>query len=149
MRCNMRITRRELSAMLPGLFLLNARAADESSLHSAVYLFDKLPVKKGKTSEAREILQGKTATGESIEVHETTLAPGGSPHPPHHHEHSEMFLIREGTLEVSINGASSRFGPGSAAFIGSNDEHGIKNVGETPALYFVVEIGVRPQPPTK
>ena len=145
----MRMTRRELSAMLPALFLMDMRAADEAPLHSAVYPFDKLPVKKGKTSVARDVLQGKTATGETIEVHETTLAPGGAPHPPHHHEHSEMFLIREGTLEVLINGVSSRFGPGSVTFIGSNDEHGIKNVGDTPAMYFVVAIGPGAQRLTK
>jgi hypothetical protein len=27
------------------------------------------------------------------------------------------------------------------AFVRSNDEHGVKNVGTTPANYFVVEIG--------
>ena len=145
----MRMTRRELSAMLPALFLLNMRAADEAPLQSAVYLFDKLPVKKGKTSVARDVLQGKTATGETIEVHETTLPPGGAPHPPHHHEHSEMFLIRKGTLEVLINGKKSRFGPGSVAFIESNDEHGIRNAGTTPAMYFVVAIGPGAQRLTK
>jgi mannose-6-phosphate isomerase-like protein (cupin superfamily) len=145
----MRITRRELSAMLPALFLLSARAAEETPLQSKVYQFDKLPVKKGKTSIARDVLQGKTATGETIEVHETTLQPGGAPHPPHHHEHSEMFLIRRGTVEVFINGARTRFGPGSVAFIGSNDEHGIRNVGATPAMYFVVAIGPSAQRLTK
>ena len=54
------------------------------------------------------------------------------PHPPHHHLHEEMFLVREGTLEATISGKSTRLGPGSVAFVGSNDEHGIRNPGTTP-----------------
>jgi mannose-6-phosphate isomerase-like protein (cupin superfamily) len=63
------------------------------------------------------------------------------PHPPHHHPHEEMFLIREGTLEVTINGKSTQLGPGSVGFVGSNDEHGIRNIGTTPTEYFVVALG--------
>jgi len=49
--------------------------------------------------------------------------------------------VLEGTLEVTINGKSSRIGRGSVAFIGSGDEHGIRNLGDTPARYYVIELG--------
>jgi mannose-6-phosphate isomerase-like protein (cupin superfamily) len=52
-----------------------------------------------------------------------------------------MWLIREGKVELTINGASQVLGPGSLGFVRSNDEHGIKNVGSTPATYFVVAVG--------
>jgi mannose-6-phosphate isomerase-like protein (cupin superfamily) len=52
-----------------------------------------------------------------------------------------MWLIREGTMELAVSGTSYRLGPGSVGFVRSNDEHGIKNVGTTPAAYFVVAIG--------
>jgi mannose-6-phosphate isomerase-like protein (cupin superfamily) len=106
-----------------------------------MYPFDKLPVQTSNNAQFRAVLKGKLATGESLEVHETTLPPGGGPHPPHHHVHSEMWLIREGTVEITVNGARYRLGPGSVGFVRSNDEHGITNVGPTPATYFVVAIG--------
>jgi len=98
-------------------------------------------VHKSATAETRPVLKGKLATGESLEVHETTLLPGDAPHPPHHHEHSEMWLVREGTVELTIDGVSSRIGPGGLGFVRSNEEHGIKNVGSSQANYFVVAIG--------
>src|ERR1700682_3322020 len=145
----MSITRREICSLMAVLSaaILPANAWDAgsdgtSSLPSAVYPFEKLPVKVAENkAEFRAIFKGKLATGESIEVHETTLPPGGAPHPPHHHAHSEMWLIREGTVELTVNGTSSLLGPGSVGFVHSNDEHGIKNVGTTPATYFVVAVG--------
>lgn len=47
----------------------------------------------------------------------------------------------EGTLEVTINGKSSRISRVSVAFIGAGDEHGVRNPGKTLARYYVVELG--------
>src|SRR5277367_5576135 len=143
---SMFLNRREMCFLLPAAALplldgSSALAADDGILPSATYSFDKLAVHKSATAEFRPVLKGKLATGESLEVHETTLPPGGMPHPAHHHVHSEMWLIREGTVELTINGASHVMGPGSVGFVHSNDEHGIKNVGATPATYFVVAVG--------
>jgi (S)-ureidoglycine aminohydrolase len=71
------------------------------------------------------------------------LAPNNEPHPAHHHNGEEMFIIVDGTLEVTINGKASRIKKGSVAFIGSGDQHGIRNVGTTPAKYFVIELGLQ------
>lgn len=141
----MSLTRREMcllfpSALLPAL-LAKGQSEQPASLPSAMYPFGKLGVHTSNSAEIRSVLKGKLASGESLEVHETTLPPGTSPHPPHHHEHSEMWLIREGTVEITVNGTSNRIGPGSVGFVRSNDEHGIKNVGKTPATYFVVAVG--------
>jgi mannose-6-phosphate isomerase-like protein (cupin superfamily) len=140
------VTRRELISMLPVVLIPailrpDASAAQESAMPSSTYPFEKLPVRTPNSAQIREVLKGKLSTGESLEVHETTLPPDGAPHPPHHHVHSEMWLIREGTVELTISGTSYRLGPGSVGFVHSNDEHGIKNVGTTPATYFVVAVG--------
>ena len=142
----MPVTRRELCSMLPAVLIpanlpSEVLTAQDNSLPSTMYPFEKLPVRTPNGAQIRNVLKGKLATGESLEVHETTLLPGGMPHPAHHHLHSEMWLIREGTVEITVNGTSSRLGPGSVGFAESNDEHGIKNVGTTPATYFVVAVG--------
>jgi len=142
----MSVTRRELCSMLPAMLIpailpSEATAEQDKAMPSAMYPFEKLPIRTPNNAQIRDVLKGKLATGESLEVHETTLLPGGAPHPPHHHVHSEMWLIREGTVEITVNGTSYRLGPGSVGFVESNDEHGIKNVGTTPASYFVVAIG--------
>jgi mannose-6-phosphate isomerase-like protein (cupin superfamily) len=143
----MPLTRRELYslfpvALLPALHLVqNDPSAAQRSLASTVYPLDNLPLRTANNAQFRDVLKGRLATGESLEVHETTLPPGGAPHPPHHHLHSEMWLIREGTVELMVSGKTFRLGPGSVGFVHSNDEHGIRNVGATPATYFVVAIG--------
>jgi quercetin dioxygenase-like cupin family protein len=118
-----------------------ALAAQDDSLPSATFAFESLPIQEFERAQVRMILKGKLVTGERIEVHETTLPPNGYPHPPHRHVHSEMWLIREGTVELTINGVSHRVGPGGLGFVHSNEEHGIKNVGTGPATYYVVAIG--------
>jgi quercetin dioxygenase-like cupin family protein len=141
----MTITRREMCILLPGFLsagaALHAFSEGNDSLPSAAYPFDKLAVQILDHAEMRGVLNGKLATGEALEVHETTLPAGAAPHPPHHHPHSEMWLIREGTVELTVNRASYRLGPGGVGFVRSNDEHGIKNVGLTAASYFVVALG--------
>jgi len=49
--------------------------------------------------------------------------------------------IREGIIEATISGQATRLGPGSVVFVASNEEHGIRNAGPTPAQYFVIALG--------
>jgi len=141
----MSLSRREACGLIPALVTATtafpALAEQADSLPSATFAFESMPVEDSGHAQIRKIMKGKLATGEHIEAHETTLPPNGSPHPPHHHVHSEMWLIREGTVELTINGATHRLGSGGLGFVRSNEEHGIKNVGSGPATYYVVAIG--------
>ena len=112
--------------------LLGAAAASveaDDKLPSGTYLHEKLVEKTNAQSgnKSRAIFSGTTHTDFPIEIHETDLAPGMMPHPAHHHEHEEMVLLREGILEVTIKGNSSRLTPGSVAYVASNEEHGWNN----------------------
>ena len=136
----MEYSRRDLGigAILGAAAIERARAA---ALGSKTYRFADLPVKTNGKNRSRAMLNGETHTGFPVEVHMSELAPGEMPHPPHHHEHEEMVMIHEGTLEVTIPGKSVTLGPGSSAFMASNEEHGWRNVGTTPAVYWVLALG--------
>jgi len=110
------------------------------TLHSAVHDFAKLTVKPSKVGEGRAVLNGSTVTLKNLETHITTINAGEAPHAAHRHPDEEMILVREGTLEIAINGQLQRAGPGSVCFFASNDLHGLRNVGGTRATYHVIRM---------
>jgi quercetin dioxygenase-like cupin family protein len=135
----MKLSRRDLNLLLPALAAAGA-SAQKSALPSKTFKYEDLAVRASGQNKQRAILNGETHTGFGIEMHETELAPGLAPHPPHHHVHEEMIMIREGTMEVTIAGKTSTLGPGSVAYVASNEEHGWKNVGTDRAKYFVLAL---------
>ncbi|HLJ13924.1 MAG TPA: cupin domain-containing protein [Bryobacteraceae bacterium] len=132
----MTYSRRQLPLFLTALAAAEA-PAQSASLPSKVYKFEDLPV-RGKT---RPVFRGDTHAGVPIELHITELGPGERPHPPHHHLHEEILLLKDGTLEVTISGKVSSIGPGSVVYAASNEEHGWRNIGNRSAMYFVLAIG--------
>ena len=140
----MNYSRRDLSMLLPALLAMGkaASAADSKTLPSKVFPIEELPVKTAANgNKTWQVFKGETHEGFPIDMHITELAPGNMPHPAHHHVHEEMVMMIEGTLEVTISGQSKKIGPGGLAYVNSNDEHGWKNVGGTPARYYVFAIG--------
>lgn len=106
---------------------------------STAFDWNKLEAKPTKVGATRQVCQAPTPTLDELECHITTLNPGQSPHAPHQHPDEEMIFIKEGTVESLVNGRIHRLGPGSVIFQSSNQMHAIKNVGDTPATYFVVK----------
>ncbi len=136
--------------MLPMLGLLGEQLSSANTgkaglpvlSQAAAFSFDQLPKQTSPNGNiSRAVIQGKLPTGEIIEMHETTLQPNQMPHAAHKHLHTEFMLIREGTVEFSTNGVPHQLGPGGVGYAASNQMHGIKNVGTTPANYFVIAIG--------
>jgi quercetin dioxygenase-like cupin family protein len=133
--------------VIPVVWSLNAAETPKSVTKSTVIDWATLAVKPTKTGERRELFDAPTLTLNNFEGHVTTIRPGEAPHPPHRHPDEEMILIKEGTLEVTINGATQRAGAGSVFFYASNDLHGMRNVGSTPATYYVFRFVTAKTPP--
>jgi quercetin dioxygenase-like cupin family protein len=106
---------------------------------SSAFDWTEIEVRTTATGERREFFGGKTATLDRLTCHVTTLKAGEAPHPPHQHPEEELIIVKEGTLEAMQKGRTAKLGPGSVIFEASNDLHGLRNVGATPASYFVIK----------
>jgi len=135
-------SRRDLALLLPGVAAASAQAqTDGQVLPARAYKYEDLPVKVNKTSKGRAVMRGDTHSGYPVELHLTELDPGQAPHAPHRHVHEEIFMLREGTVDMTISGKTTRLGPGSVAYIASNELHGLINSGTEVAHYFVIALG--------
>jgi len=100
--------------------------------------WDALAVRTTAVGQSRAVFDNPTPTLEKFEMHITTLQPKMQSHPVHQHAWEEMLLIKEGTVEVSINGQKQAAGPGCLIFFASHDPHNLTNVGDMPATYYVI-----------
>ncbi len=125
-----------LGLTLTALGLAQPRAA---ALASSVFDWNAVAEKPTPSGSTRKFFQAPTALLDELECHVTTLQPGQDPHPPHQHPEEELYIIKEGTVEVLINGERKQIGPGSVIFAAANQPHGIRNAGPTPATYHVIK----------
>jgi quercetin dioxygenase-like cupin family protein len=137
----LKYSRRDMRFLLPALASTAAIAQQQKILPAAVFKYEDLPVRVNGQNKGRSVMNGETHTGFPIELHLTELGPGQEPHPPHKHVHEEMLLLERGTLDVTIDGHTTRLTPGSVAYVASNRQHGWKNPGDSPTEYFVIAFG--------
>ena len=104
---------------------------------SRVFDWAQLAVIPTKAGERRELFDAPTATLRNFECHATTLNAGEVAHQPHRHPDEEIIVVKEGTIEVTLNGEAQHAGAGSVFFFASEDLHGMRNAGDTRATYFV------------
>ncbi len=134
----MELSRRELAALMAAATI----EAQDGELHSAGYEYGSPPEHRsanGKTT-SRSVFRGVTSRGQELTMHISELAPGEAPHPPERQPHDEVIVIRAGTLEATLNGKVVRLGPGSVIFSAYNELNGWRNVGTTPAQYYVLSL---------
>ncbi len=112
--------------------------AQKPALHSTVFDWTTADTKPNAWGAVRQVMRDRTPTLDELEIHISTLDPGKSPHAPHQHQHEELLIIKEGTLETFQSGATRRVGPGGIIFQASNELHNVTNVGQSPATYFVI-----------
>jgi quercetin dioxygenase-like cupin family protein len=98
------------------------------------------PSPTGRTQS--RFLMGMLPDNIRLESHVTTLAPGAPPEPIEHHKHTEMWLVREGSIALTISGTTHVIKAGDMGLCIAGDEHSVGNASKTdPASYFVVAVG--------
>ena len=126
----------------------SSRAQAQAPLQSAVFPLDSARSRRVTAANTqRSIVDTLTATLGKLEMHDTTVPAGGSPHAPHRHAHEEVLVIRSGVMEV-LQGTVTRLAPaGSVVFMASNELHGLHNPGPGPATYLVIRMDPHDLPP--
>jgi quercetin dioxygenase-like cupin family protein len=109
------------------------------AMQSAAFEWNDLHSTPTKVGEKRQLFDAPTVSLENLECHATTLNPGQMAHAPHQHPEEELMIVKEGTVEVLVNGETKTVGPGSVVFQASNQLHSTKNVGSTSAVYHAIK----------
>src|SRR5678815_3802362 len=85
-------------------------AAQKHVQKSTVYDWSTADAKPNDWGKVRQVMRTPTPTLDELEIHISTLAPGKSPHAPHQHEHEELLIVKDGTLETFQSGTTRRVG---------------------------------------
>lgn len=121
-----------LTTMLP------ADPVTAPKLTSTVYDWEKLTVIPTPKGARRDVFDGPTTTLDKAHCHITTLNPGENSGEPHRHLQEEIIIVKEGLVEMHIDGRTQTAGPGSVFFLAANAVTALRNAGTTPATYIVV-----------
>src|SRR6516225_4979480 len=107
-------------------------------LQSTIFDWEKLKVTPTTNGVRRDVLDGPTATLDKLHCHITTLNPGQTSGEPRLHLQEEVIIVREGSVEATVDGRVQTVGPGSVIFFGGNAGTRLRNAGSGPATYTVV-----------
>jgi quercetin dioxygenase-like cupin family protein len=117
-----------------------AQAPATRPMPSGVVDWTKLKVEATAVGQRRAVFDSPSTLMDQVECHVTTVKAGLAPHAPHKHFEEELIIVKDGTLEVTLNETeTTTVGPGSVIFAASNEMHGMKNVGDRPATYHVLK----------
>jgi quercetin dioxygenase-like cupin family protein len=142
--------RREFAVLLPALLAGSGVFAEDAVgqgaslpvLESGVY--KPTPAKAGSMAghSSSHYVMGMLKAGNiRLEMHESTIEPGAQHEAVGTHLHSEIWLVREGTAELTTNGVARTMVAGDVGICVAGDKHFIANTSDKPVTYFVVTVG--------
>lgn len=121
-------------------FFLFGNVKNVERVESKVYSFSDAKIEKTSSGEKRQLIDGETTHLENFEIHTTMLEPGKAPHGSQVHADSEeIVFVKDGNIEVTLNSEKKIMGPGSVVLIMPGDEHGIENVSNSRATYYIIK----------
>jgi quercetin dioxygenase-like cupin family protein len=135
------VRRRDVVVFAMGIIVTLATVAAYSQtavMHSSLFTLSAIASKPTEVGSVKQVFRSPTATLDELECHVTTLNAGMASHPPHKHPNEELVIVKEGQVEVLVNGEWKAAGPGAVVFNASNELHALRNVGTGPATYHVI-----------
>ena len=110
-----------------------------AKMESQVIDWSKLQFTPSRTGARAMAFDAATVTLDKFHCHVSTLNPGQNTGVLHRHPQEELIVVKEGTLEVNIDGRKQTAGPGSMVFFSANENENMTNTGTVPATYFVIQ----------
>jgi mannose-6-phosphate isomerase-like protein (cupin superfamily) len=123
--------RRALFALPAALPLFGAGKLSDSIVDAS-----KAKLTREPFGDLRIFYDGPTEMLRSMTAGSLELKPGMEPHPPHSHPEEEFMIVTEGSGEILVDGKTTKVGPGSMMYSAGNREHGVKNTGTKPLLFY-------------
>jgi quercetin dioxygenase-like cupin family protein len=117
----------------------DAAKAPPAPIGSGIFPWDQIELKPTKTGARATVFDGPTATLNNFHCHVSRLNPGETTGAPHRHPQEELVVLKEGTLEVNIDGKVRTAPTGSMIFFSANENENMRNVGTVPATYYVIQ----------
>ena len=116
----------------------SATSDQPAKLTSHAYRWEDLKAQPTKNGVRRDVFDGPTTTLDKAHCHITTLNVGENSGEPRRHLQEEIIIVKEGQVEMHIDGQMHAAGPGSIFFLAANAVTSLRNAGNTPATYIVV-----------
>lgn len=131
-----------LACATTSVFAQTQANAENSLAGPRVFNYDQMKARTMPNgAESRAVFNGTLATGEQVGAHESMQPAGTVPPVLHKIQHSEFIVVEQGTLEFNHDGKQERAGPGSIIYVAYGTNHFVKNVGDGPAKYVVIQVG--------
>jgi quercetin dioxygenase-like cupin family protein len=131
-----------LAALLTAVAFAQDAAPRQSALaaiKSGVFPWGTPALQATKTGARAIVFDGPTPTLDRFHCHISTLNPGQNTGALHRHPQEELIVVKEGALEVNIDGKISTAKAGDMVFYAANANENMTNVGQTPATYYVIQ----------
>lgn len=118
--------------------IVSAQNQNLSEVTSQIIHWDSLTVKTENGRTRRLLAEGTTTHLKYFRIHATTIKAGKEPNKPHANKDAdELIIVKEGKVAFTIGDKTKIIETGGIAVIPSDEVHGLKNVGETAATYYV------------
>jgi mannose-6-phosphate isomerase-like protein (cupin superfamily) len=136
-------------AACPGpLAAQGASVPPTTPLPSQVFEWTALTPVQIPNGERRQVFDTTTPTVDNLHCHITSLAPGKSSGEPVRHVRDEVLIVKQGDVEVHIDGRTQTAGAGSVLYFASGAVTRLRNAGSVPVTYYVINYAT-PKTPTQ
>jgi (S)-ureidoglycine aminohydrolase len=120
------------------LFALNFSSVllAQAPIKSDVYAWKDAPVEKTSVGFKRSLVKGVGTDFQSMEIDALTLEKGKAEAETSSAETEQMVVVKEGKLEIALNGKPQTVGRGSVAIILPGDTCGFKNATDGQTTFY-------------